>query len=94
MVRRIVDNFMEMNLGCDGYFVEGEAWHEAERRFGEVLAECGGKRTVLLELGAGFHTPVFRFLSTRNKLRKNTVKQQILDISHDKTREYEERRCA
>lgn len=28
------------------------------------------------------------------KSAKNTVKQQILDISHGKTREYEERRCA
>ena len=37
-------------------------WHEAERRFGEALTECEGKRTVLLELGAGFNTPtIIRF---------------------------------
>ena len=53
---------MEMNLRCDRYFVEDDAWHEAERRFGEALTECEGKRTVLLELGAGFNTPtIIRF---------------------------------
>lgn len=53
---------MEMNLRCDQYFVEDEAWHEAERRFGEYLRACENKRTVLLELGAGFNTPtIIRF---------------------------------
>ncbi len=53
---------MEMNLRCDRYFVEDDAWHEAQRRFGEALTECEGKRTVLLELGAGFNTPtIIRF---------------------------------
>lgn len=53
---------MEMNLRSDRYFVEDDAWHEAERRFGEALTECGGKRTVLLEMGTGFHTPaIIRF---------------------------------
>lgn len=53
---------MEMNLRCDGYFVEDEAWHSAEHRFGEYLSECEDKNTVLLELGAGFNTPtIIRF---------------------------------
>lgn len=53
---------MEMNLRCDQYFVEDEAWHEAEKRFGEFLSECEEKKTVLLELGAGFNTPmIIRF---------------------------------
>lgn len=53
---------MEMNLRCDQYFVEDEAWHEAEKRFGEALTRCRGKRTLLLELGAGFNTPaIIRF---------------------------------
>ncbi len=53
---------MEMNLRCDNYFVEDEAWHEAENRFSNVLAECAEKKTVLLELGAGFNTPtIIRF---------------------------------
>lgn len=51
-----------MNLRCDQYFVEDEAWHEAEKRFEEYLGECRDKKTVLLELGAGFNTPaIIRF---------------------------------
>lgn len=53
---------MEMNLRSDQYFVEDEAWHEAERQFGEYLRECEDKKTVLLELGVGFNTPtIIRF---------------------------------
>ncbi|MDO4329847.1 MAG: Sir2 silent information regulator family NAD-dependent deacetylase [Lachnospiraceae bacterium] len=53
---------MEMNLRCDQYFVEDGNWHQAERRFSEALSECETKRTVLLELGAGFNTPtIIRF---------------------------------
>lgn len=53
---------MEMNLRSDQYFVEDEAWHKAERRFGEYLQECEDKKTVLLELGVGFNTPtIIRF---------------------------------
>lgn len=51
-----------MNLRCDQYFVEDEAWHEAERHFEEFLDECQDKKTVLLELGVGFNTPtIVRF---------------------------------
>ncbi|MBT9775092.1 Sir2 silent information regulator family NAD-dependent deacetylase [Clostridium sp. MCC353] len=49
---------MEMNLRCDQFFVEDEKWHEAERNFSSFLNECMDKKTVLLELGAGFNTPV------------------------------------
>lgn len=53
---------MEMNLRCDQYFVEDNAWHEAEKRFGEYLSECQDKKTLLLELGVGFNTPtIIRF---------------------------------
>ena len=53
---------MDMNLRCDQYFVEDEAWHKAEKRFGEFLEKCKDKKTVLLELGAGFNTPtIIRF---------------------------------
>lgn len=53
---------MNMNLRCDRYFVEDDAWHEAERHFGEFLDECQDKKTVLLELGIGFNTPtIIRF---------------------------------
>lgn len=49
---------MTMNLRCDQYFVEDEAWHEAEKHFGLFLNECRKKKTVLLELGIGFNTPM------------------------------------
>lgn len=49
---------MNMNLRCDSYFVEDTEWHRAEKRFGTFLEECRNKKTVLLELGIGFNTPV------------------------------------
>lgn len=53
---------MNMNLRCDRFFVEDDAWHEAEKRFGVFLDECQDKKTVLLELGIGFNTPtIIRF---------------------------------
>lgn len=58
---------MNMNLRCDQYFVEDEAWHQAESRFSDFLqsmteAAKDGKRVVLLELGVGFNTPtIIRF---------------------------------
>lgn len=53
---------MEMNLRVDNYFVEDENWHAAEERFSRFLSECKDKKTVLLELGVGFNTPmIIRF---------------------------------
>ena len=53
---------MNMNLRCDQYFVEDDAWHAAESRFGAFLEECRNQKTVLLELGIGFNTPtIVRF---------------------------------
>lgn len=53
---------MNMNLRCDSYFVEDEAWHRAEKHFSEFLNRCRTKKTVLLELGIGFNTPtIIRF---------------------------------
>lgn len=49
---------MEMNLRCDQFFVEDENWHKSEEYFGMFLDKCLGGKTVLLELGAGFNTPV------------------------------------
>lgn len=50
---------MTMNLRCDQYFVQDEAWYEAERRFGDFLTGAleSGKKICLLELGVGFNTP-------------------------------------
>ena len=56
---------MNMNLRVDRHFVEDEAWHAAEERFGEFLSEMLADKTsnvVLLELGVGFNTPtIIRF---------------------------------
>lgn len=58
---------MNMNLRCDQYFVEDEAWHQAEKRFSDFLqsmteAAKDGRKVVLLELGVGFNTPtIIRF---------------------------------
>ena len=65
---------MTMNLRCDQYFVQDEAWYQAEKRFGDFLNEAlkSQKNLLLLELGVGFNTPtIIRFpfekLVTENK---------------------------
>ncbi|MDE6432786.1 MAG: Sir2 silent information regulator family NAD-dependent deacetylase [Lachnospiraceae bacterium] len=56
---------MNMNLRCDSYFVEDDAWHKAEQRFSEFISEMLSDKSanvVLLELGVGFNTPtIIRF---------------------------------
>ena len=55
---------MTMNLRCDQYFVQDEAWYQAEKRFGDFLNEAlkSQKKLLLLELGVGFNTPtIIRF---------------------------------
>ena len=42
---------MAMNLRCDNYFVEDEAWHEANRQVCGFLKQNKDKKVVLLELG-------------------------------------------
>lgn len=49
---------MAMNLRCDNYFVEDEAWHEAADRYACFLEQNKDKKVVLLELGVGFNTPI------------------------------------
>lgn len=48
---------MEVNLRCDGFFVEDEAWNEAARRYEDFLTQNQGKKVLFLELGVGFNTP-------------------------------------
>lgn len=54
-----------MNLRSDNHFVEDEAWHQAEERFGDFISEMlsdKSAKVVLLELGVGFNTPtIIRF---------------------------------
>lgn len=56
---------MNMNLRSDNHFVEDEAWHQAEERFGDFISEMlsdKNLKVVLLELGVGFNTPtIIRF---------------------------------
>lgn len=53
---------MVMNLRCDQFFVEDEAWHEAAEHYGEFLANNLTENTILFELGVGFNTPtIVRF---------------------------------
>ena len=53
---------MAMNLRTDGHFVQDEAWYQAEKRFSEFLKACVNEKTVLIELGVGFNTPmIIRF---------------------------------
>lgn len=62
---------MTMNLRCDQYFVEDEAWHNAENRFGNFLNECLKEKTVLLELGIGFNTPTIVRFPFEKLIREN-----------------------
>lgn len=50
---------MAMNLRCDNYFAEDEAWHEAADRYADFLEQNKDKKVVLLELGVGFNTPAY-----------------------------------
>ncbi|MGN0466496.1 MAG: hypothetical protein ACI4F9_09165 [Lachnospiraceae bacterium] len=53
---------MDMNLRKDNFFVQDDAWYEAEERFSNYLSEAINKNLVLLELGVGFNTPtIIRF---------------------------------
>ncbi len=49
---------MTTNLRADDKFVEDEGWFIAERRYADFLKALEGKRTLFLELGVGYNTPV------------------------------------
>ena len=53
---------MVMNLRCDQYFVEDEAWNQAAENYGRYLKQLKKGNVLLLELGVGFNTPsIIRF---------------------------------
>lgn len=53
---------MAMNLRCDQYFVEDEAWNQAAENYGSYLKQLKKGNVLLLELGVGFNTPsIIRF---------------------------------
>lgn len=85
---------LTMNLRSDNKFVEDEGWHCAAERYQNFLRTRANEKILFLELGVGYNTPVLRSLSTRRKLRKNMVKQQIQGYLFNKSTKYGERRCA
>lgn len=50
---------METHLRADGHFVEDDAWHAAQQRYETFAKGILEKKTVLLELGVGWNTPVW-----------------------------------
>ena len=50
---------METHLRADGFFVETDDWHAAQQRHQAFAERTRGSRTVLLELGVGWNTPVW-----------------------------------
>lgn len=49
---------MTMNLRADDKFVEDEGWNEAADRYNNFAEEAYNKKTLYLELGVGYNTPV------------------------------------
>lgn len=63
---------MAMNLRCDNYFVEDEAWHEAADRYAGFVEQNKDKKVVLLELGVGFNTPIIIRFPFEKMVRENS----------------------
>lgn len=63
---------MAMNLRCDNYFVEDEAWHEEADRYAGFLEQNKDKKVVLLELGVGFNTPIIIRFPFEKMVRENS----------------------
>lgn len=49
---------MTMNLRSDDKFVEDEGWHRAAERYADFLRTRKEQKTLFLELGVGYNTPV------------------------------------
>ena len=62
---------MAMNLRCDNYFVEDEAWHEAADRYADFLEQHQSEKVVLIELGVGFNTPIIIRFPFEKMVREN-----------------------
>lgn len=61
---------MTTNLRCDNTFVEDSGWHQAAERYENFIRTRKNLRTLFLELGVGYNTPVFCSLSTTKKSKK------------------------
>lgn len=49
---------LTMNLRSDDKFVEDKGWHQAAERYENFLQTRSSQRTLFLELGVGYNTPV------------------------------------
>lgn len=49
---------MTMNLRADNSFVQDEGWYRANERYEDFIRRHRGLRTLFLELGVGYNTPV------------------------------------
>lgn len=49
---------LTMNLRCDDTFVEDEGWHRAAERYENFLRTRAGGKSLFLEVGVGYNTPV------------------------------------
>ena len=49
---------MTMNLRADDKFVEDDGWHQAAERYESFLRTRAAQKTLFLELGVGYNTPV------------------------------------
>lgn len=49
---------MTVHLRIDGFFVEDEEWHAAQKRYLDFVEGMRAQPTVLLELGVGWNTPI------------------------------------
>ena len=49
---------MTMNLRSDDTFVEDEGWHKAAERYENFPRTRAGQKTLFLELGVGYNTPI------------------------------------
>ena len=80
-----------MNLRVDDRFVQDEGWYKAAERYARFAERAMDRRTLYLELGVGYNTPVFRSLRTGNKRTKTLRKQRILGHLQILTTNYQER---
>ena len=83
-----------MNLRSDDTFVQDAGWYETAERYALFIKRHQGMRTLYLELGVGYNTPIFYVLRTSRNSKINLIKQQIQIHSDIISNNYEEKRCA
>lgn len=49
---------LETNLRKDNFFVEDDYWHLQNKAYNDFIENAKGRKTLLLEFGIGFNTPV------------------------------------